>query len=120
MSFLQAESLEQFNLGFLAIYEEIFLVLNMIQLIYIEKVVSIFLFPVLDLVLLLLKLEQLHNSPQHLTTIISPRQHSLNDELEYGKHFMYGLKGSSYFCFPESTDVSRDEVEGNIRAYMKK
>lgn len=74
----------------------------------------------LDLVLLVLKLEQLHNSPQHLTTIISPRQHSLNDELEYGKHFMYDLKGSSYFCFPEGTDVSLDIVSGNIRTYMKK
>ena len=28
-------------------------------------------------------------------------------------HLMYGpeLAGNSYFCFPESSDVSRDEVE---------
>ena len=30
-------------------------------------------------------------------------------------HLMYGLEGSSQFCFPESPDVSRAEVEGNIR-----
>ena len=28
---------------------------------------------------------------------------------------MYGPEGKSYFCFPESPDVFRDEVEGNIR-----
>ena len=27
---------------------------------------------------------------------------------------MYGPEGKGYFCFPESPDVSRDEVEGNI------
>jgi len=27
---------------------------------------------------------------------------------------MYGLEGNSWFCFPESPNVSRDEVEGNI------
>ena len=26
---------------------------------------------------------------------------------------------NSYFCFPESPDVSRDEVEGNIRTGEK-
>ena len=31
------------------------------------------------------------------------------------KHLMYGPEGNSWFCFPESPDVSRDEVEGNIR-----
>ena len=28
-------------------------------------------------------------------------------------------EGNSYFCFPESPDVSRDEVEGNIRTRGK-
>ena len=28
-------------------------------------------------------------------------------------------EGNSHFCFPESPDVSRDEVEGNIRARGK-
>ena len=28
---------------------------------------------------------------------------------------MYGPEGNSWFCFPESPDVSRDEVEGNTR-----
>ena len=74
----------------------------------------------IDLVFLVLKLEQLHNSLQHLTTIISPRQHSLNEESEYGLHVMYSPERNSYFCFSESTDVSRDEVEGNIRTDMKK
>ena len=27
---------------------------------------------------------------------------------------MYGPEGNSKFCFPESPDVSLDEVEGNI------
>ena len=29
-------------------------------------------------------------------------------------HLMSGPEGNSWFCFPESLDVSRDEVEGNI------
>ena len=49
----------------------------------------------IDLVLLVLKLEQLHNTPQHLTTIVSPRQHSLNDESEYNIHLMHGPEGNS-------------------------
>ena len=32
---------------------------------------------------------------------------------------MYGPEGNSQFCFPESPDVSRDEVEGNIRTRGK-
>ena len=32
---------------------------------------------------------------------------------------MSGLERNSYFCFPESPDVSRDEVEGNIRTGEK-
>ena len=32
---------------------------------------------------------------------------------------MYGPEGNSEFCFPESPDVSRDEVEGNIRTRGK-
>ena len=31
------------------------------------------------------------------------------------KHLMYGPEGNSWFCFPESPNVSRDEVKGNIR-----
>ena len=62
----------------------------------------------IDLVLLVLKLEQLHNTPQHLTTIVSPRQHSLNDESEYNIHLMHGPEGNSKFCFPESPDVFWD------------
>ena len=34
-------------------------------------------------------------------------------------HLMYGPEGNSSFCFPESPDVSRDEVEGNIRTRGK-
>ena len=34
-------------------------------------------------------------------------------------HLTYGLEGNSSFCFPESPDVSRDEVEGNIRTRGK-
>ena len=34
-------------------------------------------------------------------------------------HLMYGPEGNSWFCFPESPDVSRDEVEGNIRTRGK-
>ena len=34
-------------------------------------------------------------------------------------HLMYGPEGNSLFCFPESLDVSRDEVEGNIRTRGK-
>ena len=34
-------------------------------------------------------------------------------------HLMYGPKGNSSFCFPSSPDVSRDEVEGNIRTQGK-
>ena len=33
----------------------------------------------------------------------------------YNIHLMYGPDGNSQFCFPESPDVSREEVEGNIR-----
>ena len=32
---------------------------------------------------------------------------------------MSGTKGKSYLCFPESPDVSRDDVEGNIRTQGK-
>ena len=32
---------------------------------------------------------------------------------------MYGPEGNSQFCFPESPDVSRDEVKGNIRTRGK-
>ena len=32
---------------------------------------------------------------------------------------MPGPERNSYFCFPESPDVSRDEVEGNIRTGEK-
>ena len=32
---------------------------------------------------------------------------------------MYGPEGNSWFCFPESPDVYRDEVEGNIRTRGK-
>ena len=32
---------------------------------------------------------------------------------------MYGPEGNSYFRFPESPDVYRDEVEGNIRTRGK-
>ena len=34
-------------------------------------------------------------------------------------HLMSDHKGNSQFCFPESPDVSRDEVEGNIRTRGK-
>ena len=35
-------------------------------------------------------------------------------------HSMSDPEGNSYFCFPdESPDVSRDEVEGNIRTRGK-
>ena len=34
-------------------------------------------------------------------------------------HLMYGPEGNSQFCFPESPDVSRDEVEGNISTLGK-
>ena len=34
-------------------------------------------------------------------------------------HLMYGPEGNSWFCFPESPHVSRDEVEGNIRTRGK-
>ena len=34
-------------------------------------------------------------------------------------HLMYSPEGNSSFCFPESPDVSRDEVEGNIRTRGK-
>ena len=30
-------------------------------------------------------------------------------------HLMYSPEGNSQFCFPGSPDISRDEVEGNIR-----
>ena len=32
---------------------------------------------------------------------------------------MYGPEGNSQLCFPENPDVSRDEVEGNIRTQGK-
>ena len=32
---------------------------------------------------------------------------------------MYGPEGNSLFCFPESPNVSRDEVQGNIRTRGK-
>ena len=32
---------------------------------------------------------------------------------------MYGPEGNRQFCFPESPNVSRDEVEGNIRTRGK-
>ena len=32
---------------------------------------------------------------------------------------MSGPKGKSHLCFPESPDVSRDDVEGNIRTQGK-
>ena len=32
---------------------------------------------------------------------------------------MSGPKGKSHLCFPESPDVSRDDVEGNIRTLGK-
>ena len=32
---------------------------------------------------------------------------------------MSGPERNSYFCFPESPDVSRDEVSGNIRTGEK-
>ena len=34
-------------------------------------------------------------------------------------HLMYGPEGNNLFCFPESPDVSQDEVEGNIRTRGK-
>ena len=34
-------------------------------------------------------------------------------------HLAYGSEGNSWFCFPESPDVSRVEVEGNIRTRGK-
>ena len=37
----------------------------------------------------------------------------------YKKHLMYGPEGNSQFCFPESPDVFRDEVKGNIRTRGK-
>ena len=35
------------------------------------------------------------------------------------KHLMYVPEGNSKFCFPEGPDVSREEVEGNIRTQGK-
>ena len=32
---------------------------------------------------------------------------------------MSGPKGKSYLCFPESPDVSRDNIAGNIRTRGK-
>ena len=32
---------------------------------------------------------------------------------------MYGPEGNTWFCFPESPDVCRDEIEGNIKAQGK-
>ena len=37
----------------------------------------------------------------------------------YNIHLMYGPEGNSQFCFPKSPDVSREEVEGNIRTRGK-
>ena len=37
----------------------------------------------------------------------------------YIVHLMSDPKGNSKFCFQESPDVSRDEVEGNIRTRGK-
>ena len=34
-------------------------------------------------------------------------------------HLMYGPEGNSWSCFPESLNVSQDEVEGNIRTRGK-
>ena len=34
-------------------------------------------------------------------------------------HLMYDPKENSLFCFPESPDVSRDKVEGNMRTRGK-
>ena len=34
-------------------------------------------------------------------------------------HLMYGLEGNSWFCFPESPNVSQDEVGENIRTLGK-
>ena len=39
---------------------------------------------------------------------------------EYNIHLMCAPEGNSEFCFPESLDVSRDEVEGNIETRMRK
>ena len=39
----------------------------------------------------------------------------VNTRLGYIIHLMYGPEGNSKFCFPESPDVSRNEVVGNIR-----
>ena len=39
--------------------------------------------------------------------------------VEYNIHLMYTPEGNSEFCFPESLNVSRDEVEGNIETLRK-
>ena len=39
--------------------------------------------------------------------------------VEYNIHLMYTPEGNSEFCFPESRNVSRDEVEGNIETRGK-
>ena len=42
-----------------------------------------------------------------------------HERMPHNIHLMYGPEGNSEFCFPESPDVSRDEVEGNIRTRGK-
>ena len=37
----------------------------------------------------------------------------------YNIHLMYGPDGNSYFCCPESSDISQDKVEGDIRIRVK-
>ena len=37
----------------------------------------------------------------------------------YNIHLMCAPEGNSEFCFPESLNVSRDEVEGNIETRGK-
>ena len=39
--------------------------------------------------------------------------------LENNIHLMCAPEGNSEFCFPESLNVSRDEVEGNIETRGK-
>jgi len=50
---------------------------------------------------------------------LTPTQSLLVISCEDIIHLMTNPEGNSWFCFPETPDVSRDGVEGNIRTRGK-
>ena len=58
--------------------------------------------------------------PLLLKNVTNSSRHQLSDAHHHNIiHLMYGPEGNSQFCFPESPDVTREEVEGNISTQGK-